>query len=156
MEIKNSPLQLRKSILTKLSVKTFIPTTGISNNITFDDYIIDLEFDILEPEKGNTFLVSTALNINNKGRKKIGYVISLKTDYIFQITDDNLNKKQIKNLKGLSSISIAISKLRGELERITEPYQFGTYHLPSIDMNNLFKKKNLEINIQNTKSKIKP
>jgi hypothetical protein len=43
-------------------------------------------------------------------------------------------------LETLSAISIAIAKLRGDLERITQPYQFGTYSLPSINMQDLFKK----------------
>ena len=43
-------------------------------------------------------------------------------------------------LETLSAISIAIAKLRGDLERITQPYQFGTYSLPSINIQDLLKK----------------
>lgn len=143
MELKNSPLQLRSSRLNTLSIKTFIPKK-LPDEISSDDYLVDLEFNILEPDEGSTFLVTIDLNINNKGKKKLGYVISLKTDYIFEITDDTLDEMQLANLKGLSSISIAISSLRGELERITESYQFGAYHLPSIDMSDLLHKMSLK------------
>ncbi|CAC9543790.1 hypothetical protein [uncultured Gammaproteobacteria bacterium] len=51
-------------------------------------------------------------------------------------------------LETLSAISIAIAKLRGDLERITQPYQFGTYSLPSINMQDLFKKKQALIDSQ--------
>jgi hypothetical protein len=61
------------------------------------------------------------------GKKIPGYVISLKADYLFQITDDKLDEEAISNLKTLSAISIAIAKLRGDLERITQPYQFVFY-----------------------------
>ncbi|SMM98097.1 hypothetical protein SPONN_844 [uncultured Candidatus Thioglobus sp.] len=106
------------------------------------DYAIDLNFDILEEANNlNEFIIRMEVDINNKGKKMPGYMISLKVDYLFQIIDNELDEIAISNLKTLSAISIAIAKLRGDLERITQPYQFGTYSLPSIDMQDLFAKK---------------
>ncbi len=142
MRIQNSPLQCQASILNALSIKEFFPKQGIKESFSMFDYVTDLNFDILEDaNEANKFMVRIEIDINNKGKKMPGYVISLKTDYQFQITDDGLDETAINNLKTLSAISISIAKLRGDLERITQPYQFGTYSLPSIDMGDLFAKK---------------
>ena len=142
MKIQNSPLQCRASFLNSLSIKQFVPKQGIKNFFTMPDYVIDLNFDILEDaNEENEFVVRIEIDINNKGKKIPGYVISLKIDYLFQITDDELDETTVNNLKTLSAISISIAKLRSDLERITQPYQFGSYSLPSINMQDLFTKK---------------
>lgn len=142
MKIQNSPLQCQASVLNSLSIKKFVPKQGIQESFSMSDYVTDLNFDILDyTNETNKFIVRIEMDINNKGKKMPGYVISLKIDYIFQITDNKLDENTINNLKSLSAISIAIAKLRGDLERITQPYQFGTYSLPSIDMSDLFSKK---------------
>ncbi|SMN11069.1 hypothetical protein SPBRAN_1309 [uncultured Candidatus Thioglobus sp.] len=142
MKTQNSPLQCQASLLSSLSIKQFIPKQGIEKSFLMSDYAIDLNFDILEEANNiNEFIVCLEININNKSKKKPGYVIALKVDYLFQITGGELDETAISNLKTLSAISIAIAKLRGDLERITQPYQFGTYSLPSIDMQDLFAKK---------------
>ncbi len=142
MNIQNSPLQCYASFLKSLSIKTFMPKQSVGNSFSMSDYAVDLNFDILEnTNEKNEFIVCIEIDINNKGKKMPGYIISLKVDYVFQITDSQLDETTINNLKTLSAISIAIAKLRGDLERITQPYQFDTYSLPSIDMQNLFAKK---------------
>lgn len=142
MEAKNSPLQWQVTFLNSLSIKQFLPKQGVKEPISMFDYVIDLNFDILEDaNEVKEFVVRIEIDINNKGKKMPGYVISLKADYIFQITNGELDGATINNLKTLSAISIAIAKLRGDLERITQPYQFGAYSLPSIDMQDLFEKK---------------
>ncbi len=149
MKIQNSPLQCQTSFLNSLSIKQFIPKQSIKKLFSMSDYATDLSFDILEDaNKVNEFIVRIAIDINNKGKKMPGYVISLKADYLFQITDDNLDESAINNLKTFSAISISIAKLRSDLERITQPYQFGAYSLPSIDMQDLFAKKQALINLQ--------
>ncbi|CAC9645062.1 hypothetical protein [uncultured Gammaproteobacteria bacterium] len=149
MKIQNSPLQCQASFLKSLSIKQFSPKQSVKEFFSMSDYATDLSFDILEDvNETNKFIVCIEININNKGKKIPGYVISLKTDYLFQITDDKLDEEAISNLKTLSAISIAIAKLRGDLERITQPYQFGTYSLPSINMQDLFKKKQALIDSQ--------
>lgn len=143
MKTQNSPLQCQASFLNSLSVKAFVPKQGIKKPLSMSDYVIDLNFDILEgANEANEFMVRIEIDINNKGKKMPGYVISLKTDYIFQITDIGLDETAINNLKTLSAISISIAKLRGDLERMTQSYQFGIYNLPSIDMKDLLTKKN--------------
>ncbi len=142
MKIQNSPLQCQASFLNSLSIKQFVPKQGIKTPFSMSHYTTDLNFDILEDaNETNEFMVRIEIDINNKGGKMPSYVISLKVDYLFQITGDGLDETTISNLKTLSAISIAIAKLRGDLERITQPYQFGTYTLPSIDMQDLFAKK---------------
>lgn len=145
MKIKHSPLQLEASILRALSIKIFLPKNGIKQPFSMSNYSLNLEFDILEPKEDDNFLVRIRLSVNSEGKKKPGYVISVETRYIFTLAANNLDEKTIQNLKGLSAVSIAIAKLRSELERITESYQFGTYHLPSIDMQNLFEQKKLQV-----------
>lgn len=142
MKTQNSPLQCRASLLNSLSIKQFAPKQGVKGLFSMSDYAIDLNFDILEEANNlNEFIIRMEVDINNKGKKMPGYMISLKVDYLFQIIDNELDEIAISNLKTLSAISIAIAKLRGDLERITQPYQFGTYSLPSIDMQDLFAKK---------------
>lgn len=142
MRIQNSPLQCQASFLDSLSIKQFVPKQDIKMPFSMSDYTTDLNFDVLEDvNKTNGFIVHIEIGINNKGKKMPGYIISLKVDYIFQIMDDGLDEVTIRNLKTISAISIAIAKLRNDLERITQPYQFGTYSLPSIDMKDLFAEK---------------
>ncbi len=149
MKIQNSPLQCQASFLRSLSIKEFIPKQGIKKSFSMSEYETDLIFDILEEDNNiNKFIVRIEININNKGKKMPGYVISLKTDYIFQITDNKLDETGINNLKTISAIQIAIAKLRGDLERITQPYQFGAYILPSIDMKDLLAQKQALIDSQ--------
>lgn len=149
MKTQNSPLQCQASLLNSLSIKQFLPKQVIEKTFSMSDYATDLNFDILEDvNEVNEFIVRIEIDINNKGKKMPGYVISLKIDYLFQITDDELDEAAVSNLKTLSAISISIAKLRGDLERITQPYQFGAYSLPSIDMQDLFAKKQALINSQ--------
>ncbi|CAB5506536.1 hypothetical protein [Bathymodiolus thermophilus thioautotrophic gill symbiont] len=146
MKIQNSPLQYQGSLLNSLSIKQFIPKQD-KISLSMSDYAIDLNFDILEnANQVNEFMVRIEIGINNKGKKIPGYVISLKIDYLFQITSDDLDEATINNLKSMSAISIAIARLRSDLERITQPYQFGAYSLPSIDMQDLFEQKQTSIN----------
>jgi len=146
MKIQNSPLQYQGSLLNSLSIKQFIPKQD-KISLSMSDYAIDLNFDILEnANQVNEFMVRIEIGINNKGKKIPGYVISLKIDYLFQITSDDLDEATINNLKSMSAISIAIARLRSDLERITQPYQFGAYSLPSIDMQDLFAQKKASIN----------
>lgn len=147
MKIQNSPLQLRVNSLISLSIKQFVPKQKIKEDFSMSDYATDLNFDILENTNNeNEFVVRIEIDINNKGKKMPGYVISLKVDYIFQITDNKLDEVAINNLKTMSAISIAIAKLRCDLEHVTKSYQFGTYILPSIDMKDLFLKKQQQLN----------
>ncbi|CAB5503754.1 hypothetical protein THERMOT_1846 [Bathymodiolus thermophilus thioautotrophic gill symbiont] len=146
MKIQNSPLQYQGSLLNSLSIKQFIPKQD-KISLSMSDYAIDLNFDILEnANQVNEFMVRIEIGINNKGKKIPGYVISLKIDYLFQITSDDLDEATINNLKSMSAISIAIARLRSDLEHITQPYQFGAYSLPSIDMQDLFAQKKALIN----------
>lgn len=148
MRTQNSPLQCQANFLNSLSIKQFVPKQGLKMPFSMSDYdyTTDLNFDILEDtNETNEFMVRIEIDINNKGKKMPGYVISLKTNYLFQITGDGLDETAISNLKTLSAISISIAKLRGDLERITQSYQFGTYSLPSIDMKDLFAKKQVSI-----------
>jgi preprotein translocase subunit SecB len=146
MKIQNSPLQYQASFLNSLSIKQFVPKQGLKMPFSMSDYTTDLNFDILEDtNETNEFIVHIEIDINNKGKKMPGYVISLKVDYLFQIMDDGLDEVAIGNLKTFLAISIAIAKLRSNLEHITQPYQFNTYSLPSIDMNDLFAKKQVLI-----------
>ncbi len=149
MKTENSPLQCQASLLNSLSIKQFFPKKAVKKPFLMPDYAIDLNFDILEDANNvNEFMVSIEIDINNKGKKMPGYVISLKIGYLFQIIGDELDETAINNLKTLSAISIAIAKLRGDLERVTQPYQFGAYNLPSIDMQDLFAKKQVLIDAQ--------
>ncbi len=153
MKTKKSPLQHISSFLHSLSIEEFIPKHGDNEPFSMSDYLVDLNFDVLEFENigtTNEFAVRIEININNKGKKMPGYVISLEANYIFQITADDLDEKVIKNLKGISATSIAIGKLRSDLERITQPYQFGAYIVPSIDMQDLFAKKRAQIKRQSS------
>jgi preprotein translocase subunit SecB len=147
VKTQNSPLQCQVSSLNSLSIKEFTPRNDVKNPFSMFDYAIDLNFDILEnASETNKFIVRIEININNKGKKLPGYVISLKVDYLFQITDDKLNDDAVINLKTVSAISITIAKLRSDLERITQPYKFGTYSLPYIDIQDLLVKKQALIN----------
>jgi preprotein translocase subunit SecB len=137
MKIINSPLQLIASVLGKITIKEFTPKNNKFKTIPLSEYLINLDFNILEKDNLN-FAIDINIDINNSGKKLPGYTISASIRYIFKISDKTkLDDNIIENFKLLSAISIAISKLRSQLENATNSYQFGAYYLPSIDIKQL-------------------
>jgi hypothetical protein len=69
MKTQNSPLQCQASFLNSLSIKGFFPKQGIKKPLSMSDYVIDLNFDILEDaNEANEFMVRIEIDINNKGK----------------------------------------------------------------------------------------
>jgi preprotein translocase subunit SecB len=54
---------------------------------------------------------------------------------------DSLSEENKKSLLQFSSVSIALSSLRGFITSLTANAPFGKYTLPSIDVNDLFNQK---------------
>ncbi len=139
--LKSSPLQLTNTDLKAVSISFFQPEK-MPDSIP-SDYKILLDFDILSSKDNEKkFLVSLNLSVNKGTKKKLGYVIDIKTDCFFEIIDPNgLNEKDIHNLKTISAVSISISKIRDILSNTTKFYQLGSYDLPAIDVQKLLQDK---------------
>ncbi len=139
--LESSPLQLQNTNLRGLSVSFFQPKKIPDSLPT--SYEILLDFDILSSQDNEiNFLVSLNLSVNKGRKKKLGYVIDIKVDCFFEIIESNqLDEKNIHNLKTISAISISISKIRDILSNTTQFYQLGSYNLPAIDVQKLLKDK---------------
>ncbi|MFW5805959.1 MAG: hypothetical protein ACOCVX_05460 [Bacteroidales bacterium] len=141
MKAKSSPLQLKDFSVFETKFDAIIPDEPV--DIDFSNLPIQMDFDILQPENREDY--SRLLNIEvkiNAAKKHPGYSIYLRAGAIFDIIDHNkLEDKTIKNLLGISALSISISQVRGYLQNISSYGFCGPYLLPPIDINDLFEKK---------------
>ncbi len=141
MKAKLSPLQLRDFSVFETKFDAIIPDEHL--DIDLNTLPVHIDFDILQPEDKEDY--SRLLNIEvkiNAAKKHPGYSIYLRAGAIFDIINHNkLDDKTIKNLLGISALSISISQARGYLQNITSYGFCRSYLLPPIDINDLFEKK---------------
>ena len=75
---------------------------------------------------------------------EVGYFVSFYDYYqpeAYIAKTDSLSEENKKSLLQFSSVSIALSSLRGFITSLTANAPFGKYTLPSIDVNDLFNQK---------------
>ena len=141
MKAKASPLQLKDFSVFETKFNAIIPDEHV--DIDLSTLPVHIDFDIMQPEDKEDY--SRLLNIEvkiNPAKKHAGYSIFLQAGAIFDIAGHaELDDKTIKNLLGISALSISISQVRGYLQNITSYGFCGAYLLPPIDIKNLFDKK---------------
>ncbi len=141
MKAKQSPLKLRDFTVFRSHVD-FVSTEN-PKTVNLYDLPINIDFEIFEPDESGSLLrlVEMVLSVNKSGRKP-GYKIDIRVSGVFEVENTGkLPDSTIHNLLGISTISLAISNIRGYLKNITAYGAYGSYLLPSIDINQLLDSK---------------
>jgi preprotein translocase subunit SecB len=111
----------------------------INPAIYFHDYELDLDFRIF---KEKVIRVIMSVDVNKVRDPLPGYKISAKVATLFQFEEKtNLTAEQRQSIEGFSTIYMALNNLRGILSAFTANAPFGRYTLPSVDLNDLIRKK---------------
>jgi len=105
---------------------------------TLDAYEIDIDFAHHNEDEDNTIHVFVKIGINQARKTLPGYKLLVEGVGIFSLNEKGLSKEKINNLKYYSTVSIIIGYLRNTLTDITASAPFGSYLLPTIDMQHLF------------------
>lgn len=152
MKPKISPLILLDFAIINSNFKFIAPPKEtIDVRKLVPEYLIDIDFAILNQAEGVRVFIKTAIN---QGENEMpGYSIFAEGVAIFELSKTEvIAEKDRVSLLQYSSVSIALNSLRGFISSLTANAPFGRYILPSIDMNNLFKQKAEKV-IQKVKNK---
>ena len=140
MKPKLSPLKLLDFAIINCNFKFLAPEDKIDIRSTFESYVIDIDFAIISESNGTRVFIKTS--INQIANMLPGYSIFVEGVAVFDIAKtDSLAEENKKSLLQFSSVSIALSSLRGFITSLTANAPFGKYTLPSIDVNDLFNQK---------------
>ncbi|RZK20228.1 MAG: hypothetical protein EOO43_11265 [Flavobacterium sp.] len=142
MKASASPLEILDFAIINFELN-FIPPNSIEDDTRklFDNYDLDIDFDV---NVGELLRVSIKSTINEERRP--GYRIFAEVVCIFKFnTNFVLSNAEKESLEGFSTIYIALNCLRGLVTQFTANAPFGRYVLPSVDLNDLIKKKASEL-----------
>lgn len=143
MIVKNSPLQLVDIFLLNFDLKFNPLTSELNLKDLFNKYSIDLDFVFLNPDDNNFFNVYTKASINKVGDPLPGYSIFAECLCIYTFQDlQSLKDDEIGNFMSVSALPISINTLRNYISNITSQSILGRFNLPTIDVDELFRKKN--------------
>lgn len=140
MKAQLSPLILLDFAILNSSFKFIAPAENIDIRKLVADYLIDIDFAIIQDSDGTRVFIKTA--INQAETEMPGYSIFAEAVAIFELSKTTTLKAEDKKaLLQYSAVSIALNSLRGFISSLTANAPFGKYILPSIDVNNLFQQK---------------
>lgn len=106
----------------------------------FDKYDIDIDF--AHQQGDDSIQVFVKIGINQYSKPTPGYQVFVEGVAVFKLTETtSLSEKDISNLKYFSTVNILIGYLRNTIVTFTASAPLGPYLLPTIDVNDLFKKK---------------
>jgi len=115
--------------------------------------LIDIEFDIFNSSTNeNQFkivmVVSTIDELNEDDDKnRSGYHFTILAESHFKITNDGLTEENINNIVSFSALPMIINSIRMFIMNHSSFCPFGQWVFPSINLNDLLKKKAaIEIN----------
>ncbi|GAA4308000.1 hypothetical protein [Compostibacter hankyongensis] len=140
MEAQLSPLVLLDFAIINSIFKFIAPPENVEVQKLVSEYLIDIDFAIIQEEDGARVFVKSA--INQGETESPGYSIFAEGVAILELSKTaTLTEKDRKALLQYSAVSIALNSLRGFISSLTANAPFGKYILPSIDVNNLFQQK---------------
>lgn len=144
MQVRKSPLILEEVFIIAsniISVPETDESTGLLN--AFD---IDVDFDIYANDQDtDARRVVVSVSGNDPENPVPGYCFSIVAQGTFNYDKEAKIKKKDKDiLLTHSAIPIVIGQIRSYLSTLTALGPFGSYLLPSIDMNHLLASKNAD------------
>lgn len=142
MQVKKSPLILEEVFIIAsnfISVPETEESTGALN-----DFEIDVDFDIYSNDQdADARRVVVSISGNDPDNPVPGYCFSIVAQGTFNYDKESKIRKKDKDiLLTHSAIPIVIGQVRSYISTLTALGPFGSYLLPSIDMNHLLTSKN--------------
>ncbi len=144
MQVQKSPLLLEEVFIIASNIIS-IPETEEST-VPLNGFGIDVDFDIYTNEQdADVRRVVVSISGNDPENPTPGYCFSIVAQGTFNYDKESKIKKKDKDiLLTHSAIPIVIGQIRSYLSMLTALGPFGSYLLPSIDMNHLLASKNIE------------
>lgn len=142
MEIKKSELSLENFIVQACSFQT-IPSDNKPTIKQLKNLPVELDFDILfNKNNSSRFKLLIEVSSNTDENPEPGYSFSIVSEAEYNIKglskmEDNKQQQYIL----YTALPLAISMIRSHLYQTSANFPHGHYLLPSIDLNDLFKKK---------------
>ena len=151
MKAKLSPLSWKNFALLQSQFEFIQPVIKSKKKIDtqsiFSNYEIDIDFSNFDVNENGDFQAFTKIEINNDENPQSGYKILVEGTGVFKINEsEGLSEDHKKNLKNYSAINLLINRLRTHILQMTSLSVFGPYDLPPIDITDLYKQKELELN----------
>ena len=142
MQVKKSPLILEEVFIIASNIIS-VPETEESTG-TLNEFEIDVDFDVYTSDSdSDARRVVVSVSGNDQENTSSGDCISIVAQGSFNYDKDTKIKKKDKDiLLTHSAIPIVIGQIRSYLSTLTALGPFGSYLLPSIDMNHLLELKN--------------
>lgn len=145
-----SPLRILDFAITKMDFELVLENVDSHVSNFFPKYDMDIDFDMF---KHNDLKVFVRVQVNQSTEKLPGYSFRAEAACFFAFDDrPGIEESQKRDMEGFSTIYIALNSLRGLISNFTANAPFGKYILPSIDLNDLIKKKQSAIMAQETRS----
>jgi preprotein translocase subunit SecB len=144
MQVKKSPLILEEVFIIASNIIS-VPETEESTSI-LNEFEIDVDFDVYSSESdADSRRVVVSVSGNDPENPAPGYCFSIVAQGTFNYAKDaKIRKKDKDILLTHSAIPIVIGQIRSYISTLTALGPFGSYLLPSIDMNHLLEMKKNE------------
>ncbi len=120
----------------------------------FNQYKINADFAHQhKSEEDHQLRVFVKLDVNNGEDQLAGYRISIETVGFFKVDSEvKLDDATGQNLAAFAPVNMLIGRIRSIIAQFTGLAPFGTYELPVLDLNDLFKKKSQAGEIEGKKA----
>ena len=142
MQVKKSPLILEEVFIIASNIISVPETEELTGNL--NEFEIDVDFDVYTNDTDSDVRrIVVSVSGNDQENPSPGYCFSIVAQGTFSYDKDSKIKKKDKDvLLTHSAIPIVIGQIRSYLSTLTALGPFGSYLLPSIDMNHLLVSKN--------------
>ena len=146
MKIKKSELQIIDFNLLGINIISF-PENENVNNETRNKF--DIDFDVfINTDNDRQFKIMIRLNNFKDEGFQSGYGIDVTGEFKFKFDKkSDLSEDKRSQLVSRSALPMAIAHLRSIIALTTSNF-YGSYFLPSIDLNHLLQKKLKSIDVQ--------
>jgi len=142
MQVKKSPLLLEEVYIIASNIIS-VPETEESTG-QLNEFDIDVDFEIFVSDQDtDARRVVVSVSGNDPDNPVPGYCFSIVAQGTFNYKkEEKIRKKDKDILLTHSAIPIVIGQIRSYISTLTALCPFGSYLLPSIDMNHLLESKN--------------
>lgn len=143
MRVKPSPLELVDFFVVNYHFEFIHPKEDVEIRTVFDAYPVEIDFGMRTLEDGlHQVVMKTVIN---RGEEEMpGYSITCEAVGVFKIQNvESEDEKQ--NLLVRSALAMLLNFVRTYLSTVTAHYPMGKYWLPSIDVVDLIKQRNEQV-----------
>lgn len=153
MKIKPSPLELKDFVVINFDY-TFIPFTGDKPlQDIFKEYDVDVDFAIRpdDPDLSRIF-VKAKINRPPDGESQPGYSIAVECLGLFTLKA-KIDKAEYSEHFINSGLTMTLSYMRSFVAGVTGHFPVGRFWIPSMDLNDLVRQKQLIMRKKNKEKK---